>query len=753
MAETAISARAASPASFEEAELLRSVSANSPKQGASNEATPEDSGSNPAAATTSGNPNTVKATTTGAPHQQLVDHTYTDYAIVDEDDLHLLDENSSLLPKPASVDEANAREKLKGMDCTYGPMKKNAGGVIQPFPGKLLEVLDRVDLTDIVDWMPHGRAFIVKKPKLFATEVLPRFFKQTKFLSFTRQLNLWGFKRITKGVDGGAYYHELFLRGRSYLAMRMRRQKIKGTGMKLTPNPEGEPDFYNKYPPMPGLNSRRILPPLPPLPAERVQNENADAGGTNGAVNGAFSNIMAGGFGGMGAGGLSSATMMGTTLDRLSNGGFSHFDAATGRDASSLFGQGSDVSNLAAAAENRLRQSYAASGYGRQAHAALSGAAGAYGNPQGHAGANPAASRWSGAGVTDDLLLAPGVGPFESTRLRYLEGASGMGGPHHHHAAAAAAARGPNPAAQAPGAGGGLNPNPTNDPIHDELSAMIRSRSQSSAAANAAMYNAHPAAAAAQHASQLGSDRLLMERLRDLDRTTQLKREQQQDMSMLRRARLFDDSSVGGVGGGVGGVGHFAAANRYFSDYGHAPNHPHTPHSQHQHLSGNSVNSLVQQHSQGVGPGAGSSQDPFSVLDPTSVSDALREANQLEEMAMAKRAKARSLALAGALQQRFGMVGGAGAGEQPQQQAQQQQAQPNSHLHGQFQHTQFQAEKMGAPRGSTSSPAQPPQQPGARAGAHTAASTATSVGAPGAGNEGGAAEGRPSFGRPFGRRD
>mmetsp|Transcript_34804 Transcript_34804/g.73437 ORF Transcript_34804/g.73437 Transcript_34804/m.73437 type:complete len:289 (-) Transcript_34804:195-1061(-) len=165
--------------------------------------------------------------------QQYVDHTYTDYAIVEEDDLRLLDQNSSLLPNPTSSKEASAREKLKGMSCTYGPMKKNAGGVVQPFPGKLLEVLDRSDLDDIIDWMPHGRSFIVKKPKLFTTNVLPRFFKQTKFLSFTRQLNLWGFKRITRGVDAGAYYHELFLRGRPYLAMRMRRQKIKGTGITI----------------------------------------------------------------------------------------------------------------------------------------------------------------------------------------------------------------------------------------------------------------------------------------------------------------------------------------------------------------------------------------------------------------------------------------------------------------------------------------------------------------------------------------
>lgn len=69
--------------------------------------------------------------------QHYVDHSYTDYAVVVEDDLRLLDENSSLLPTPSNAVEASAREKLRGMSCTYGPLKKNAGGVVQPFPGKV----------------------------------------------------------------------------------------------------------------------------------------------------------------------------------------------------------------------------------------------------------------------------------------------------------------------------------------------------------------------------------------------------------------------------------------------------------------------------------------------------------------------------------------------------------------------------------------------------------------------------------------
>jgi hypothetical protein len=140
-----------------------------------------------------------------------------------------------------------------------------------------MEVLDRTDMENIITWMPHGRAFVVLQPQQLRDIVLPRFFKQTKFMSFTRQLNLWGFKRITKGVDSGAYYHELFLRGHPRLAILMKRQKIKGTGIKLTPNPETEPDFYkiSKRRPLPTVDASKEDKPLPPI-RQGIQHRNFD---------------------------------------------------------------------------------------------------------------------------------------------------------------------------------------------------------------------------------------------------------------------------------------------------------------------------------------------------------------------------------------------------------------------------------------------------------------------------------------------
>lgn len=123
------------------------------------------------------------------------------------------------------------------------------GGVAIPFPMKLHIMLDHIDqaepeLSNIIRWQPHGRCFLVKKPKEFAANVLPRFFDQRKYASFQRQLNLYGFNRITAGPDKGSYYHELFLRTKKILCRGIHRKKIKGTGTRMASNPQQEPNFY-----------------------------------------------------------------------------------------------------------------------------------------------------------------------------------------------------------------------------------------------------------------------------------------------------------------------------------------------------------------------------------------------------------------------------------------------------------------------------------------------------------------------------
>jgi len=86
----------------------------------------------------------------------------------------------------------------------------------------------------IVSWFDHGRAFKVHNVPSFVSDVLPLFFKQTKFKSFQRQLNLWGFLRIQDGTEKGAYYHRDFLRDKPDLVCLLKRQK---SGRKCYPIP------------------------------------------------------------------------------------------------------------------------------------------------------------------------------------------------------------------------------------------------------------------------------------------------------------------------------------------------------------------------------------------------------------------------------------------------------------------------------------------------------------------------------------
>ena len=89
---------------------------------------------------------------------------------------------------------------------------KHSGGVVEPFPLKLhrmLETCEREGLSDVASFFSHGRAFAIHKPRRFVEYVMPRFFKQTKLTSFQRQLNLYGFKRLTTGPDNGKLRKEI----------------------------------------------------------------------------------------------------------------------------------------------------------------------------------------------------------------------------------------------------------------------------------------------------------------------------------------------------------------------------------------------------------------------------------------------------------------------------------------------------------------------------------------------------------------
>jgi len=105
-------------------------------------------------------------------------------------------------------------------------MKNDGSSVRKTFPSKLYEILSSPDAdASIISWLPHGMAWKVHDSERFEKEIIPKHFKQTKFSSFTRQVNGWGFKRICKGEDKGGFYHTLFIKDKPELMRQIRRVK------------------------------------------------------------------------------------------------------------------------------------------------------------------------------------------------------------------------------------------------------------------------------------------------------------------------------------------------------------------------------------------------------------------------------------------------------------------------------------------------------------------------------------------------
>uniref|UniRef100_A0A7S3L5V8 HSF-type DNA-binding domain-containing protein n=1 Tax=Amphora coffeiformis TaxID=265554 RepID=A0A7S3L5V8_9STRA len=137
------------------------------------------------------------------------------------------------------------------------------------FPQKLMDILSDEVHADIISWLPHGTGFQIHKKKTFAAEILPKHFKASKFTSFTRKLNRWGFTRVPRGPETGAYFHKLFRRDQPHLCSSM----TSNSGNKYQANPMQQQLLPN----IPGMG----MMPFPYMPAMMPTPMSPGMGGNN----------------------------------------------------------------------------------------------------------------------------------------------------------------------------------------------------------------------------------------------------------------------------------------------------------------------------------------------------------------------------------------------------------------------------------------------------------------------------------------
>lgn len=110
------------------------------------------------------------------------------------------------------------------------------------FPQRLMEMLSNENNSDIVTWLPHGKAFLIIKKSKFNSYILPKYFNGTKYSSFTRKLIRWGFDRISKGPETGAYFHRYFQRNNLDLVRKLICMRTRSSVSKDTSSPSTKPE-------------------------------------------------------------------------------------------------------------------------------------------------------------------------------------------------------------------------------------------------------------------------------------------------------------------------------------------------------------------------------------------------------------------------------------------------------------------------------------------------------------------------------
>lgn len=101
---------------------------------------------------------------------------------------------------------------------TPSPNRKKSAS----FVDKLHAMLANKNIQHITAWLPSGKSFVILEKEAFTKTVLPSYFKEAKFESFSRRIKRCGFKKAyANGQKSIVYSHEMFQKDRLDLCKTM----------------------------------------------------------------------------------------------------------------------------------------------------------------------------------------------------------------------------------------------------------------------------------------------------------------------------------------------------------------------------------------------------------------------------------------------------------------------------------------------------------------------------------------------------
>ncbi|RWS12972.1 heat shock factor protein 1-like isoform X1, partial [Dinothrombium tinctorium] len=118
-------------------------------------------------------------------------------------------------------------------------MHSNEKGAVNvpAFLIKLWKIVEDPAYDQHICWSANGKSFIIRNQSQFSKELLPLFFKHNNMASFIRQLNMYGFRKLTSIEHSGLrtmdkdeveFYHQYFIKGHENLLEMIKRKANTG---------------------------------------------------------------------------------------------------------------------------------------------------------------------------------------------------------------------------------------------------------------------------------------------------------------------------------------------------------------------------------------------------------------------------------------------------------------------------------------------------------------------------------------------